>query len=308
MRFEAHWETTASPDKVWEVLADGWRYPGWVVGASRMRAVDPAWPAPGARIHIRSDCGRSSSTTTPRFSRRIRGKSLTLLARAKAFGRARIEIQVRPDGVGSVIEMGEHLASPPMSWFPQSVVELAAGAAQTGSASGGWYCSRRAPPIRATDRPHRGSGDRMTEKADAIVVGAGPNGLVAAITLADRGWDVLVLEAEPTPGGAVRSGDLHPGYRYDRFSAFYPLSAVSPACRRADLDRYGLSGVELPSRWPIRWTPRTRTRPPSLPRPRTPQQHWSGSAAATGNGGSSCTGRGERIRSPWDTLFGPFPH
>ncbi len=90
-----------------------------------MRAVDPAWPAPVRVSTIRSDCGRSSSTTTPRFSRRS-GKSLTLLARAKAFGRARIEIQVRPDGVGSVIEMGEHLASPPMSWFPQSVVELAA--------------------------------------------------------------------------------------------------------------------------------------------------------------------------------------
>ncbi len=86
----------------------------------------------------------------------------------------------------------------------------------------------------------------MTEKADAIVVGAGPNGLVAAITLADRGWDVLVLEAEPTPGGAVRSGDLHPGYRYDRFSAFYPLSAVSPAFAELDLDRYGLSWSRAP--------------------------------------------------------------
>lgn len=51
MRFEAHWETKASPQRVWEVLADGWRYPGWVVGASGMRAVDPEWPAPGARIH-----------------------------------------------------------------------------------------------------------------------------------------------------------------------------------------------------------------------------------------------------------------
>ncbi len=41
----------ATPDEVWEVLADGWLYPLWVVGASRMREVDDEWPAPGARLH-----------------------------------------------------------------------------------------------------------------------------------------------------------------------------------------------------------------------------------------------------------------
>ena len=40
-----------SPDAVFEVLADGWLYPGWVVGASRMRDVDAAWPAPGSELH-----------------------------------------------------------------------------------------------------------------------------------------------------------------------------------------------------------------------------------------------------------------
>ena len=41
----------ASPERVWEVLADGWTYPLWVVGASRMRAVDENWPEVGARLH-----------------------------------------------------------------------------------------------------------------------------------------------------------------------------------------------------------------------------------------------------------------
>ena len=41
----------ATPDQVWEVLSDGWLYPLWVVGASRMREVDDAWPALGARLH-----------------------------------------------------------------------------------------------------------------------------------------------------------------------------------------------------------------------------------------------------------------
>jgi phytoene dehydrogenase-like protein len=81
----------------------------------------------------------------------------------------------------------------------------------------------------------------MSRTVDAIVIGAGPNGLVAANLLADEDWDVLVLEAEPDPGGAVRSAELlEPGFVTDRFSAFYPLSIVSPHIRSLDLDRHGL--------------------------------------------------------------------
>ena len=76
---------------------------------------------------------------------------------------------------------------------------------------------------------------------DAVVVGAGPNGLVAANLLADAGWAVLVLEAQPDPGGAVRSGELTlPGFIHDRFSAFYPLGAASPVLNSLELERHGL--------------------------------------------------------------------
>ena len=76
---------------------------------------------------------------------------------------------------------------------------------------------------------------------DAVVVGAGHNGLVAANLLADACWDVTVLEAEPDPGGAVRSGELTlPGFVHDRFSAFYPLAAASPVLRRLHLEEFGL--------------------------------------------------------------------
>lgn len=77
--------------------------------------------------------------------------------------------------------------------------------------------------------------------ADAIVVGAGPNGLVAANVLADAGWDVLVLEAEAEPGGAVKSAELiEPGFVHDVFSSFYPLAAFSPAIAGLGLEDYGL--------------------------------------------------------------------
>src|SRR5919202_4779440 len=77
--------------------------------------------------------------------------------------------------------------------------------------------------------------------ADALVIGSGPNGLVAANLLADAGWDVLVLEAQPDPGGAVRSGEsAELGFRHDLFSSFYPLAAGSPVVRGLALEDHGL--------------------------------------------------------------------
>lgn len=81
---------------------------------------------------------------------------------------------------------------------------------------------------------------------DAIVIGAGPNGLVAANLLADEGWSVEVLEAQERPGGAVKSSELEPGYVTDDFSAFYPLAAASPAFRRLQLERHGLRWAHGP--------------------------------------------------------------
>ncbi|HET8657579.1 MAG TPA: NAD(P)/FAD-dependent oxidoreductase [Micromonosporaceae bacterium] len=81
----------------------------------------------------------------------------------------------------------------------------------------------------------------METVTDAVVIGAGHNGLVAANLLADAGWDVVVLEATGNPGGAVRSAEVTaPGYLSDLCSAFYPLAAVGPPLRQLGLDEYGL--------------------------------------------------------------------
>ena len=64
---------------------------------------------------------------------------------------------------------------------------------------------------------------------------------MAANVLADAGWQVEVLEAEPEPGGAVRSGELTlPGYAHDRLSSFYPLGLAAPAMRAMDLEAHGV--------------------------------------------------------------------
>lgn len=83
---------------------------------------------------------------------------------------------------------------------------------------------------------------------DAVVMGSGPNGLVAANLLADAGWDVLVLEAQDVPGGAVRSAEVAaPGYVSDLFSSFYPLAVGSPVMRELRLEDHGLRWRHAPA-------------------------------------------------------------
>ncbi len=82
---------------------------------------------------------------------------------------------------------------------------------------------------------------------DAIVIGSGPNGLVAANLLADAGWSVLVLEAQDEPGGGVRSGRyVDPEFVSDHCSAFYPLAAASPVIRNLHLEDHGLRWSHAP--------------------------------------------------------------
>ncbi|MCV7381049.1 FAD-dependent oxidoreductase [Mycobacterium alsense] len=85
------------------------------------------------------------------------------------------------------------------------------------------------------------------ETTDAVVIGAGHHGLVAAAMLADAGWDVLVLEAQPEPGGAVRSAELTPGYITDLFSSFYPMTLASPAIAALRLEDHGLRWSHAPT-------------------------------------------------------------
>ncbi|HEX9775317.1 MAG TPA: NAD(P)/FAD-dependent oxidoreductase [Actinomycetota bacterium] len=67
------------------------------------------------------------------------------------------------------------------------------------------------------------------DTTDAVIIGSGPNGLVAGIALARRGWDVTVLERSPQAGGAIQTAELtEPGFKHDTYSAFYGLLHRSP--------------------------------------------------------------------------------
>ncbi|WP_307070434.1 MULTISPECIES: NAD(P)/FAD-dependent oxidoreductase [unclassified Streptomyces] len=89
---------------------------------------------------------------------------------------------------------------------------------------------------------------------DAVVVGAGPNGLTAAVELARRGFSVAVFEAKETVGGGARTEELTlPGFRHDPCSAAHPLGINSPAFRALPLQRHGLQWLqpELPMAHPF---------------------------------------------------------
>ena len=145
------------------------------------------------------------------------------------------------------------------------------------------------------------------DRVDAVVIGAGPNGLVAANLLADAGWDVLVLEAQPTPGGAVRSAEVTaPGFVSDLYSSFYPLGLASPIVARLDLAAHGL-------RW--RHAPAALAHPLLDGRAAVLSRDLATTAASVEAFGAGDGAAWERMAADWrrlspallDALFTPFP-
>ena len=87
----------------------------------------------------------------------------------------------------------------------------------------------------------------MAEEFDAVVVGAGPNGLSAAVEIARHQRSVLVIESTPTIGGGARTEELTlPGFRHDVCSAIHPMGLASPLFRRLPLADFGLEWVHPP--------------------------------------------------------------
>ncbi|WP_309646912.1 SRPBCC family protein [Nocardioides sp.] len=107
------------PQQVWDVLADGWLYPLWVVGASRMRDVDDAWPAPGSRLHHSVGAWPALLDDTTEVLERREPAFLKLRARAWPGGAAEVALHLTPtaDG-GTEIVIEEDAVSGPGALVP----------------------------------------------------------------------------------------------------------------------------------------------------------------------------------------------
>ena len=110
---------SATPEQVWEVLADGWLYPLFVVGASRMRDVDESWPAVGAKLHHSVGTWPLLIDDTTEVLEVEEGRRLLLKARGWPAGEAHVDISLRPDGDTTLVTMEEDATAGPGVLVPK---------------------------------------------------------------------------------------------------------------------------------------------------------------------------------------------
>ena len=118
-------EVAAPVEAVWKVLADGWSYANWVVGAARVRDVDPGWPARGCRVHHSFGLWPFLIQDFTRVERSEPPRELELTARGWPAGEAHVHVSVRPDGTDrSVVTITEDAVSGPGRLIPAPIRHL----------------------------------------------------------------------------------------------------------------------------------------------------------------------------------------
>ena len=123
----------APPDRVFAVLADGWSYSNWVVGSSHIRAVEPTWPADGARIHHSSGNWPLTLDDTTVVESVEPDRGLVLTAHGALLGSARIALGLQAEGAATRVTMSETPSAGPGRWLHNPVSELALHARNTES-------------------------------------------------------------------------------------------------------------------------------------------------------------------------------
>ena len=107
-----------SPESVFAVLADGWLYPSWVVGASRIREVDPAWPAAGTAIHHSVGVWPALIDDTTSVLEWDPPRHALLRARGWPIGEAHVAVDVKERGDGCVVRITEDATAGPGRFIP----------------------------------------------------------------------------------------------------------------------------------------------------------------------------------------------
>ena len=116
-------QIAAGPDRVYAVLTDGWLYAAWVVGASRVRAVDERWPQPGGRIHHSIGAWPALLHDTTEVEECRPPEYLMLRARARPSGEARVEFFLAETAAGTEVQMHEQATAGPVKLLPGGIVD-----------------------------------------------------------------------------------------------------------------------------------------------------------------------------------------
>ena len=117
-------EIKASAEAIWNVLADGWLYAAWVVGASRMRAVDPRWPATGAVLHHSQGAWPMLLDDETVVKASVPQRELVLHGKARPLGEVAIRVQLEPRPSGCLVILQEDAIGGPMALIPPLVRQL----------------------------------------------------------------------------------------------------------------------------------------------------------------------------------------
>ncbi|WP_148613472.1 SRPBCC family protein [Nocardioides rubriscoriae] len=117
----------ATPQQVWDVLADGWLYPVWVVGASRMREVEDHWPVAGARLHHSVGVWPAMIDDNTEVLLSRPPAHLRLRARGWPLGEAQVDVRIEAHDQGSEVSITEDAVSGPGRLLPKPARDLAIG-------------------------------------------------------------------------------------------------------------------------------------------------------------------------------------
>jgi uncharacterized protein YndB with AHSA1/START domain len=109
----------ATPEQIWGVLKDGWSYPSWVVGASRMRAVSENWPAKGSKLHHSAGIWPTVVNDETTVLESEPPRLLRLQAKGRPAGEATVELRIEPAGNGSKITIMEDVTRGPGRYIPK---------------------------------------------------------------------------------------------------------------------------------------------------------------------------------------------
>jgi len=113
-----------TPEQVFDVLADGWLFPLWVVGASRMRDVDDTWPAPGSALHHSFGVWPALIDDTTTVLQWEPSRLMVTRPAGWPIGEAKVTIRVKPRGSGCLVRIDEQAVASPVAVVPSPVLDV----------------------------------------------------------------------------------------------------------------------------------------------------------------------------------------